>query len=337
MPRTLGTYKNPFMPKPIEGETFIYPNNLVGSYVDHLQIKTYKYINLSQYFVTNNVMPITTIAATNGSGADGRVNAPLVVGEDNGGKGSAVDRFIVGNTINTFKLPMPDSIQFDDTVMWNLEDLRTIGKFAPTIAEQFAKGGDQKDTAATLSALAQSGVPEGIIGIIEGLNVFSSGQAITQGFAGKILNPYHEQIFKGIDPRSFAAKYKLVPRNLKEQNEIYNIIKKLRSNALPNYSRQGLTNEPDKNVNNQLATLGDRWLTTPNIFDLKFITTSSEMTYLPKLKPMVLTNISTNYTPDGAWVTHLDELGQPAPAAVDLTLSFHETEIITAIECEQGY
>jgi hypothetical protein len=233
---------------------------------------------------------------------------------------------------------MPESIQLDDAPMWNLEDLRTLGRFAPTLAKQFAEGGgNQQNTAQTLAALANSGIPEAIIGIIEQTNMFSSGQAITQGFAGKILNPYHEQIFKGIEPRSFVCKYKLVPRNYAEQRTIYNLIKRLRQNALPNYSRQGLTTNPDPNVNNLLSSLGDRWLTTPNIFDLKFIGVNGEMEYLPKLKPMVLTNISNNYTPDGGWITHIDDKNEPSPVAIDLTLSFHEVEIITGSEVNQGY
>ena len=310
------------------GETYTYPKNLITSYIDYVKIETYKYTTLSQYFVTQNVMPITALAATNGV-----VNAPKLFGEDAGGKGIANERFIVGNIINTFQLPMPESIQFDDSPSWNLEDLKTLGRFVPTLAEQFSKGGDQKNTAQTLAALAASGIPEGIIGIIEGTNSFSSGQAITQGFNGKILNPYHEQIFKGIEPRSFVCKYRLVPRNGEEQETIYNLIKRLRQNALPNYSRQGLTTT-DTNVSNQLATLGDRWLTTPNIFNVKFISKNGEMKYLPKLKPMVLTSISTNYTPDGGWSTHLAKDEEPAPVATDLTLSFQETEIITSKEIQ---
>jgi hypothetical protein len=297
-----------------------------------MRIKTYKYVSLSEFFVATET---PSIIPTPGAPPPS-VIARRPFGEDNGGRGIAADRFIKGNVIDTFRLPMPDSIQFDDTIVWNLEDLRTLGRFTPTIAEQFARGGDQTNTAETLAALASSGIPEAIIGIIEGLNVFSSGQAITQGFAGKILNPYHEQIFKGLEPRSFTAKYKLVPRNQKEQLSIYNIIKRLRMNALPNYSRQGLTKENQDNPNNLLSSLGDRWLTTPNVCDVSFLYNTSEIYHLPKLKPMIITGISTNYTPDGAWITHIsrtpDSIITPAPVAVELTLSMHETEIITRYE-----
>jgi hypothetical protein len=341
MPQILASSKTPPQTRP-NSNIYTYPDNL-SEYGDDMRIKTYKYVSLSEFFVSTDTPPLIPIPGA---------PPPSVIkrtpfGEDNGGRGIARERFIKGNVIDIFRLPMPDSIQFDDTIAWNLEDLRTIGRFAPTIAEQFARGGDQTNTAETLASLASSGIPEGIIGIIEGLNVFSSGQAITQGFAGKILNPYHEQIFKGLEPRSFSAKYKLVPRNQIEQRSIYNIIKKLRMNALPNYSRQGLTKENQDNPNNLLSSLGDRWLTTPNVCDVRFMFEGAdEIFHLPKLKPMIITGISTNYTPDGAWVTHLTENDRqdtttrrltPAPAAIEIVLSFHEVEIITSVECDQGY
>lgn len=329
MPKLLKKYDNPNNKKPEPTDrVYTYPQNLIEDYEDYLQIKTYKYVSLSQYFTKKNLTSL--ISST--------TSTPIVkFGEDNGGIGIARERFISGNVIDTFRLPMPESIQLDDAISWNLEDLKTIGRFAPTVAEQFAKGGDQTNTAQTLSALAKAAIPEGIIGIIEGHGFLSSGQALTQGFNGKILNPYQEQIFKGIEPRSFVCKYKLVPRNKLEQDSIYNIISKLRQNALPNYSKQSLTTSPDPSINDQFNQLGDRWLTTPNIFNLSFCSKLGEMSYLPQLKPMVLTSISVNYTPDGAWISHLANNDQPAPCSIDITMNYHEVEMITQKEVERGF
>jgi hypothetical protein len=309
----------------------IYPNNLIEVYEDHLKIETYKYVTLSEYFTSKQVNLL--------SSSTGAV-LPTIFGEDNKGRGIATDRFIKGNVIDEFLLPMPESIQFDDAIQWNLEDLRTLGRFLPTLGEQFAKGGNQASTAETLQSLAKAALPEAIFGIIEATNFFSSGQAITQGFNGKILNPYQEQIFKGLEPRTFSCHYKLVPRNVIEQNQIRNIIRRLRVNSLPDYSKQGITNivTPGAN-NNAFDGLGDRWLTTPNIFSLNFISKDRQMDYLPKLKPMVLTSISSNYTPDGKWSSHyVENTAQPAPTAIELSLTFHEVEILTGKEVERdGY
>lgn len=309
----------------------IYPTNLIETYEDHLKIETYKYVTLSEYFTSKQVNLL--------SSSTGAV-LPEIFGTDNKGRGIATDRFIKGNVIDQFLLPMPESITFDDAIQWNLEDLRTLGRFLPTLGEQFARGGNQASTAETLQSLAKAAIPEAIFGIVEATGFFSSGQALTQGFNGKILNPYQEQIFKGLEPRTFSCHYKLVPRNVTEQNQISNIIRRLRVNSLPDYSKQGITTITSPGANpNAFDGLGDRWLTTPNIFSLSFNSNNGTMDYLPKMKPMVLTSISTNYTPDGKWSSHyIADKKQPAPTAIELSLTFHEVEILTGIEVEEdGY
>jgi hypothetical protein len=321
-----------------------YPSNLLKEYFDYLQIDTFKYTSLTDYYTTAGVAFTTN---TNGAAiprAPGSTDTPInqtsntlngyVAGEGFGGRGIARERFLRGRTINTFQLPIPDSIQIDDAPMWNLEDLRTLGKFLPTLGNQLANDSTMSNAADTLKNLASGAIPEVILGLAEQTGVFSSKEAITQGFNGKILNPYYEMIFKGLQPRHFACRYKLIPRNFDEQLEIRNIIKQLRVNSLPNYSSQG---NSDNAAQNTFSGLGDRWLTTPNIFELRFLSTETEsktLDFLPKFKPMVCTSVVTNYTPDGGWFSHAGG----APVAIELTLSFNEIEILVASEVAQdGY
>lgn len=313
-------------------EIYKYPENLIKEYVDYLQIETYKYTSLTEYYDYAGVRITTNSTGAAVSRASGSSATPISAStntlEGYSGKGIAQERFLRGRTINKFQLPIPDAIQIDDAPMWNLEDLRTLGKFLPTFGKQFASG-DLTNAADTLKNLADGAKPEIILGLAEQSQFFSSKEAITQGFNGKILNPYYEMIFKGLQPRTFSCRYKLVPRNLKEQTQIKNIIKYLRVNSLPNYSQQSNTDDAGQNT---FSGLGDRWLTTPNIFNLKFLSAGVTMSYLPRFKPMVCTSVSTNYTPDGGWFTHADA----APNAIELLLRFNEVEIITAKEVEDG-
>jgi len=317
-------------PTPVNTIETQYPQNLL-EYEDYLKIETYKYVTLTEYFASTGL--------TNFIISPANTQIAEIFGVDNGGNGISAQRFIQGSIIDRIRLPVPDTIQFDDNVQWNVEDLKTIGRFAPSLAKSFAAGGNQQNTAEILQSMAKAVIPEAILGIIESTGFLSSGQAVTQGFNGKILNPYHEQIFKGLEPRTFSCRYKLVPRNLKEQISIKNIIKRLRINALPNYSKQATVsaNQSTPANINVFSGLGDRWLTTPNIFNLKFFANGGDMSYLPKLKPCVLTTINANYTPDGVWSTHIDPDGEPAPTAIELQLVFHEVEIITAAEVERGF
>lgn len=322
-------------------KVYKYPQNLITEYIDYLQIDTYKYVSLTEYFDDAGVRFSTNNNGAAVPRAPGSPQTPInqstntirgyVAGEGFGGRGIAQQRFLRGRTINTFQLPIPSAIQIDDSPMWNLEDLRTMGKFLPTFGKQFANG-TMSSAADTLKNLAEGAKPEIILGLAEQSQFFSSKEAITQGFNGKILNPYYEMIFKGLQPRTFSCSYKLVPRNSKEQNEIRDIIKYLRINSLPNYSQQSNTNDAAQNT---FSGLGDRWLTTPNIFNLKFMSAGKSMTYLPKFKPMICNSISTNYTPDSGWFTHVGSDNSPAPNAIDLTLRFTEAEIITAMEVEK--
>jgi hypothetical protein len=166
---------------------------------------------------------------------------------------------------------------------------------------------------------------------ISNKNVGISGESLTQGIAGKVLNPYKEQIFRGVSMRNFSFTWKLVPRNKSEQSRIDNIIKALRYHALPNYSGvSAFEGEEDQSFNE----LSDRWLSVPRIFNLSWMYNeeNNEIKTLPRIKPSVLTNITVNYTPDGVWATHYSsELG-PSPVAYNLQLDFRETEIITGSE-----
>jgi hypothetical protein len=237
----------------------------------------------------------------------------------------------------TILLPVPEGIQYADAPAWSEEDIGILGKFAPGLAAQ-AAGGDTAALGNTLSSLAKAGLGPMVLNKIKEAGG-PSPESITQGVGGRVLNPYKEQIFKGIGMRTFSFRWKLVPRNSKEQVRIHNIIKALRYYALPDYtSSSGLAAGADDDAEgiNIQNNLNDRWLTVPNIYNLKWLYgKDAPIQSLPKIKPAVLKNISVNYTPEGVWATHQvgeQALSGPAPIAYELNLEFQETEIITAKE-----
>ena len=57
-------------------------------------------------------------------------------------------------------------------------------------------------------------------------------------------------------------------------------------------------------------------------------------TFVPKLKNCVCDNVSSNYTPQSIWAAH----DQGVPVAVNLSLSFQETELVMAEDVyNKGY
>ncbi len=246
--------------------------------------------------------------------------------------------------LNTILLPIPNDINYSDQLDWSTSQMNILGKMLPALAGAAANG--QGNVGELISKLARGGTPEFILNAIKNVPGAPPAEALTQGIGGKILNPYIEQVFKGIGMREFNFSWKLVPRNSREQGRIHNIIKALRYYSLPNYSTAGVVNmstDPAFQGFEESVNLKDRWLTVPNIFKLTWRqagTERLEIQSLPRIKPCVLKNIQVNYTPDNVWATHINTssvgLSGPAPVAYNITITFAETEIITGHEVIPG-
>lgn len=233
-------------------------------------------------------------------------------------------------SLATILLPIPEGLNYSDTMDWGEQDIGAIGKILPSVAKGFTDSNTDQ-IGQGLQTLAQNGLAGMLLKQLSEKSIGISGEALTQGIAGKILNPYKEQIFRGVNMRSFSFTWKLVPRSESEQIKIDNIIKALRYHALPNYSGTSAFEGEEGNTFNELS---DRWLSVPRIFKLNWVynNTNNEIKTLPRIKPCVLTNVSVNYTPDGVWATHYSSQLGPAPVAYNLQLDFKETEIITGVE-----
>ena len=243
----------------------------------------------------------------------------------------------------TVLLPVPNDINYNDQLSWSSEGVGMLGKMLPTLAG--AAVNNPGNVANIISQMSGAGTAGFIINAIKNIPGAPPAEALTSGIGGKVLNPYVEQIFKGISMREFNFSWKLVPRNASEQSRIHNIIKTLRYYSLPNYSGSGPIQDQgaqDPAIYNAITKLEDRWLTVPNIFNLtwKQAGTQTSIQSLPKIKPCVLKNIQVNYTPDNVWATHINTAGAglsgPAPIAYEVTMVFAETEIVTANDVVKG-
>lgn len=238
-------------------------------------------------------------------------------------------------------LPIPNSIQFADGISWTTEDFSVVGSnFGKAITGYVTNKGSIESVTSILQETAKSSIPEFALDTLSGIQKLGSREAISQGIGNKILNPYTEQIFKGIGLRSFSFNWKLVPRNEYEQIIIHNIIKYLRYYSTPEATGEGINDLIPKPEEGQATPqppqeepLNDRWLIIPKSWKIDFKHNkkgqTDDMKFIPKLKYCVIKDISVNYTPDGYWSTHYYKNEQPAPVAYDLSINFQETEIIT--------
>ena len=308
----------------------MWPDNLSNAY-DHLQID------------------VETFSAQKVRGQSRSTNSRSVVRAVGSG-GTTLNSPSIGSLRNwltsyrssiddTVLLPVPDDIQYKDGPKWEGKDIGILGRFAPEVAQQIG-GGDSAAITDSIQTFARVGK----VGLIKSMisKLGADPNAVTQNINGKIANPYTEQVFSGMGLRDFNFNWKLVPRNRAEQRSIERIIRYLRRAALPD------TSETFGAGGSFVDTLGgegfgagatDRWLTVPNLFNLRWKQggNGSEISSLPKIKKCICTNIDVNYTPDNVWATHLDGSNQPAPVAIQLNIGFGETEIIKSSDVGAGY
>ena len=230
---------------------------------------------------------------------------------------------------------MPNQIQFSEGANWGSQN----NMFGGNEARRFVSG---QGNAGGLSRLG--GVFAGNMGNIAGAGIgaltgaVSKSLGVPMGSVGGMLaaeplqrgaeaalsiaqNPYMEMMFQGIGFRSFRFDFVLRPRHRKEMERVGLIIKAFREFSRPSWNPQ---------------FGGQSFMNYPMEFDIQFLTLEegdnkfndnfTDNMHLPTIKPCVLSQVETNYTPQSIWAAH--EAG--APVSITLGLSFTETELVTA-------
>lgn len=219
---------------------------------------------------------------------------------------------------------------------------------------------------------------------------------------GKIFNPFSEQIFSGVAFRTHSFAFKMFARDEREASEIYDIIEYIKQGAMPGIdggdfpetlvnknktyekangkqNKKGKEIEYDdleykrkegnvfdetifKTMNKNSYAKSDRYMTVPDLFDLRFVRmpytegqnprdvvkpgssqtpsgrNSNRKELHFKIHPSVCTGVQVNYTPDSTYVARKrvgqEELHVPA---VVLSCSFLETRLITRRDVRDGY
>lgn len=222
-----------------------------------------------------------------------------------------------GSKINggTIRLPMPSQLSTDYNPEWSPKDLGVgMAGQALSAADRALYGsGDVTAAAAAGGAAmgafydkAKSGITTGLAAV--GISGGDAGAALKVG-AGLAENPHKVLLFTGVNFREHKFSWRLSPRNRNESNQIQRIIEMFTYYAHPEYIGGGL------------------FFKYPEYFIINF----RHPEYLFRIKPSVLKDIQVNYHSTGrpAYVRDADGTGIPAPAEVELSLTFMETEIIT--------
>jgi len=214
---------------------------------------------------------------------------------------------------NTISLYLPGGIEYSDGLQYEevgFAGIKNLSSASATIGT------------ASLGLLRKAaGVADKAAGLL-GQESLNAGRALSAEL-GVVVNPRKEQMFNGIDMRTFSFNFVFIPRNEKEAESMQKIIKCFRFHAHPELSANSA------------------FFNFPSEFDIKFKTydfsTPSEAVKenptLPKIGRCFIDKISTNYTPDDVY--HAFKNG--VPPKVTLSLSFKEAEYITRNHVNQGF
>ena len=234
----------------------------------------------------------------------------------------------------TVILPMQPNFSESNAVSWggdNINPLQMLaGRAAMTGIEAIGNITDLNKVGQLFGDAAQD-LGSDLTAI---LNDPNSGPALTAYFAGQAvganilgrtagvtLNPNLELLFKGPNLRTFNFNLRFTPRTAKESEEIKQIIRVFKKNMAVQRSTSNL------------------FLLTPRVFTVEYIYNAKGDNagqlhpYLNVFKPMAMTNLNVNYTPDGTYMTY-NQTG--SLTAYDLQMSFGELEPIYADEFEDS-
>lgn len=132
--------------------------------------------------------------------------------------------------------------------------------------------------------------------------------AALSNITGLAPNPMKEQIFKGVDFRTFTMEYQFAPRSSDEARNVLSIVNAFKYHMHPEY----------KDSNNFLFLY-------PSEFDIVYYHGGRENLNIHRHTSCVLTEFNVNYTPNGNFSTFADGI----PTQINVQMTFKELTILT--------
>lgn len=223
-----------------------------------------------------------------------------------------------GNTDleGTVQLYIPENIAMSSKVNYKNTDGSTIA----SAGNVFGGEGDEAITTQINNILSQvGGIVVGAVGESGAIAAQISADNTIAGQLGVGASNRHV-LFEGVEFREFNYKYEFLPKSYAESRMLRNIVKFFRIQMLPTVRLNGNTFKP------------------PHYFTIEYIVDGEPSTYLNKIKPCVCTSVEVSYGGNGQFAMLQSEgLEEPAPALINLDLSFQEVQLVSKTDAALGY
>ena len=155
---------------------------------------------------------------------------------------------------------------------------------------------------------------------------FQGSRELYEMNQGYIMTNRMELAFKGIPKRGFQYTFKMIPKSEQEAEEVKNIVIAFKTHMSPEGDNVGATG---------LGFTGKNYK-IPNTFQIKYMFSNVENSYLHKIAECVLESMNVTYGGDRYKTFDGNSDGAP-PVETTMTLNFREMELITREKVEEGY
>jgi hypothetical protein len=202
---------------------------------------------------------------------------------------------------------VPNQLSIRYGMQWNEDDTGALA-MATTAATELMAAVKNKD-AKNLTEPAKAIITN--LALSKGPN--AAGMSAATGLAP---NPKKEQIFKGVDFRSFTFDYQFFPRSEPEAANVLRIIKEFKYHMHPEFAKDS----------------GNFIYIYPSEFDIFYYQNGAENMNLHRHTSCVLTELNVNYTPNGAFTTFANGM----PTQINVTMNFKELALLTKDKIMDG-
>jgi len=192
------------------------------------------------------------------------------------------------------------SVNYDEEDM----DVYAIGLAAAGGTAALAEAGKQKGG----SNIAGDGAINSVTAAVLSQGLKLPGTGGISKITGIAPNPRKEQVFKHVSFRNFTFDYQFYPRDVKEAENVLNIIYQFKYHMHPEF----------KDANNFLYIY-------PSEFDIFYYNNGQENMNVNRHTSCVLTDMVVNYSPNGQFTAFANGM----PTQINVTLTFKELATLT--------
>lgn len=259
----------------------------------------------------------TILGALGGGGGSGGIAGALF-----GGAAAALVSAAAGGKMSrqtkrlksAIALHSPNALSIRYSTNWS-EDETGAFQAAAMLSEGGMKALTEAVTNGTINTQSLSG-PAASVATALALNTPGGIGSGLSAASGLTANPKKEQLFKGVDFRTFTFEYTFSPRSLKELENVNRIINTFKLHMHPEF----------KDASSFIFMF-------PSEFDIQYYHNNEENPYLHRHTSCVLKDMNINYAPNGAFTSF--ENG--APTQINVQMTFVELAILTKDQIVQGY